>query len=84
MAIDQTPVNIATKTFKDNVDLLRAIQEHFAANANTPNNEFTAQKITIISDDGTKSITITPDGITINGVNYVSENDLEFNQVLLK
>ena len=84
MAFDQTQVNIASKTFKNNVDLLRQIQLHLSDSATLDNNKFKVKEITIISDDGTKSITITPDGITINGVNYVSENDLEYNQVLLK
>ena len=45
MAIDQTQVNIASKTFKNNVDLLRQIQLHLSDNATIDDNQFTAQRI---------------------------------------
>ena len=87
MTIPTDKVNTPNNTFKDNVELLSAIQEHFSDNVAPDgvdnNNHFTAKSITISAEG--KTITITPDGgITIDGVAYINENDLEYNQVLLK
>ena len=83
MPIDQNKVNKPSSTFKQNVDLLSAIQEHFSDSATLDNNKLKVQEITISAEG--KTITITPDGgITIDGVAYINENDLEYNQVLLK
>ena len=43
MAIHQTQVNKANKTFKDNVDLLRQFKLHLSDNATNSDNQFTAQ-----------------------------------------